>query len=471
MWGEASLPGFPKDALPPFTRAAMKWITQRPQSGRTDNGRPRPTQTPRNTFITLRRVRGVKADMGRRYRLYPTVDQERVLASWGHTCRALWNTALEQRAYLWTQRRLTLRANEQCKQLTLARAELPWLAELPAQAAQQVLRHLDRAYENFFNPDHPARFPQRKKRRHRVSVSLPGQTVEVRKLNRHWAEVRMPKLGWVRFRLSRALGGTIRNATVSRDGSGWHVSFGVATGVGPQAPNEKPGCGVDFGVAASAYVSTESSPRIKPEGLTAHERQRLEALEQRKSRQIAYARKHQGGRHSRRLRATIASIDRLKARETNRRRDFTHKLTTDLAQNHGFVGIEDLRVTQMTSSARGTPDRPGRGVSQKAGLNRAILDNCPTERRRQLEYKCRLYGSELIAVPAFHTSQTCAACGKVDPASRRGCGRLFVCAHCRHEDDADHNASVEIEARARRAGGSAINSTRSTGKVRVSTSG
>lgn len=81
----------------------MKWITQRPQSGRTDNGRPRPTQTPRNTFITLRRVRGVKADMGRRYRLYPTVDQERVLASWGHTCRALWNTALEQRAYLWTQ--------------------------------------------------------------------------------------------------------------------------------------------------------------------------------------------------------------------------------------------------------------------------------------------------------------------------------------------------------------------------------
>lgn len=281
----------------------------------------------------------------------------------------------------------------------------------------------------------------------------------------------MPKLGWVRFRLSRALGGTIRNATVSRDGSGWHVSFGVATGVGPQAPNEKPGCGVDFGVAASAYVSTESSPRIKPEGLTAHERQRLEALEQRKARQITYARKHQGGRHSRRLRATIASIDRLKARETNRRRDFTHKLTTDLAQNHGFVGIEDLRVTQMTSSARGTPERPGRGVSQKAGLNRAILDNCPTERRRQLEYKCRLYGSELIAVPAFHTSQTCAACGKVDPASRRGCGRLFVCAHCRHEDDADHNASVEIEARARRAGGSAINSTRSTGKVRVSASG
>ncbi|MFE9648120.1 hypothetical protein ACFYO0_29190 [Streptomyces sp. NPDC006365] len=146
------------------------------------------------------------------------------------------------------------------------------MSELPAQVAQQVLRHLDRAYENFFNPHHPAAFPQRKKRAHRISVPLPGQTVGVRKINRHWAEVRLPKLGWVRFRLSRALGGTIRNATVSRDGSGWHVSFGVATGVTPQAPNKKPGRGVDFGVTASAYVSTETTPRTKaarPDGTRA----------------------------------------------------------------------------------------------------------------------------------------------------------------------------------------------------------
>ncbi|CBG70320.1 MULTISPECIES: zinc ribbon domain-containing protein [Streptomyces] len=89
------------------------------------------------------------------------------------------------------------------------------------------------------------------------------------------------------------------------------------------------------------------------------------------------------------------------------------------------------------------------------------------ERRRHLAYKCELYGSQLIAVPAFHTSQTCAACGTVDTDSREGSGRLFSCVHCGHEDDADHNASIEIEARARRTGGSVTNSTRSTRAVRV----
>ncbi|MFC4886190.1 RNA-guided endonuclease InsQ/TnpB family protein [Streptomyces beijiangensis] len=383
----------------------------------------------------------------------------------------MWNVALEQRVYMWKQRRYTLRAIEQCTHLTTARAELPWLAELPAQAAQQVLRHLDRAYDNFWNPKHPASFPQRKKRGHQASVSFPGQIVEVRKLNRHWAVVKIPKLGWVRFRLSRALGGALRNATISRDGTGWHVSFGIATGRKAVAQNGRPGCGVDFGVAASAYVSTESEPRIKPVGLTKNEKQRLRALEQLKARQITYAKKHNDGKYGNRLRQTIAAIGKLKTRESNRRQDFTHQLTADLAKNHGFVGIEDLRVPNLTASACGTREQPGKNVAQKAGLNRSILDNCPGERRRQLAYKCDLYGSRLIAVPAFHTSQTCAACGQVDPESRKGCGRLFACAHCGHEDDADHNASVEIEARARRTGGSDINSTHRRPGRRVPPSG
>ncbi|MEV0368449.1 transposase [Streptomyces sp. NPDC050636] len=408
-----------------------------------------------------------KADMGRRYRLYPTVEAGARLTAWGHTCRALWNMALHQRIYAYEQRGKTLNLAGQGVHLTQARKELNWVADLPAQSAQQVLRHLDAAYANFWNPDHPAGFPSFKKRGHRLSVSFPGQAVAVRKLNRHWAEVRLPKLGWVRFRLSRATGGTIRSAAVSRDGNGWHVSFGVHTGRKPEAANGNPACGVDFGVAASAYVSTETEPRRMPPTLTKGEKVRLRFLEQRKARQITYAKKHAGCRYGNRLRKTITQIARLKTRQANRRADFTHKLTTDLAKSHGMVGIEDLRVKNMTKSAKGTVEHPGAKVRQKAGLNRSILDNAPGERRRQLEYKCRMHGSKLVAVPAFHTSQTCAACGKVDPESRQGCGRLFSCVHCRHEDDADHNASLEIEARARRTGGSVTNSTRSTPAVRV----
>ncbi|MFI9360814.1 RNA-guided endonuclease InsQ/TnpB family protein [Kitasatospora sp. NPDC053057] len=411
----------------------------------------------------------VKADMGRRYRLYPTVGQEETLTRWAHTCRALWNVALEQRCYLYRQRGITLMGTAQSKQLVQARAELEWMADLPSECGQRVLANLDAAYLNFWNPDHPAGFPSRKKRGHRTSVPFKGQRVRVRKLNRHWAEVRLPKLGWVRFRLSRALGGVIRNATVSRDGTGWHVSFGVHTGWKPGAPNGRPGCGVDFGVAASAFVSTEAGPRLMPPTLTKAEQARLKHLERKKARQLTYARKHNGGRYSNRMRRTIARITKLKTRQANRRADFTHKLTTDLAQNHGFVGIEDLRVKNMSASAKGTMDTPGKKVAQKSGLNRSILDNAPGERRRQLTYKCRLYGSKLIPVPAFQTSQTCAnpVCGKVDPASRPGCGRIFRCVHCGWEDDADHNASVEIEARARRTGGLVTNSTRSAATARV----
>jgi putative transposase len=408
---------------------------------------------------------GPKANAGRRYRAYPTPEQAERLTGWGHTCRAVWNLALEQRQYLYRHRGVTLRSNEQCAQLTLARGELAWLEDLPAQSAQQVLGQLDRAHDNWWNPQHPAGPPTFKKRSSRLAVPFPGQAIKIRKLNRKWAEVRLPKLGWVRFRLSRPLGGAVRNATVSRDALGWHVAFGVATFAEPAAPNVLPGCGVDFGVACSAYVSDESSPRLLPPTLTAGEQRRLRGLERRKARQVRWAKRHNGGRSSRRLRRTITEIARVRARQARRRRDFTHKLTTDLAKSHGWIGIEDLPVKYLTMSAKGTVDAPGQNVRQKAGLNRGILDNAPYERRRQLAYKAPRFGSELRVVPASGTSQTCSACGRRDPRSRPGCGRVFACTACGHQAHADHNASVVIEARARRAGGTVTNSTRSHPRV------
>jgi putative transposase len=328
-----------------------------------------------------------------------------------------------------------------------------------------VLHQLDRAYDNWWNPEHPAGPPRFKKRSDRLMVPFPGQAVTVRKLNRKWAEVRLPKVGAVRFRLSCPLGGAVRNATVRRDGLGWHVSFGVATDTEPAAPNGLPGCGVDFGVACSAYVSDETGPRLLLPTLTRGEQRRLLGLERRKARQVRWAKRHNGGRYSRRLRCTIAQIAALRARQARRRLDFTHKLTTDLAKSHGWVGIEDLRVKNMTHSAKGTALAPGRGVTAKAGLNRGILDNTPFERRRQLAYKAPRFGSELRVVPAHGTSQTCSACGVRDPGNRPGCGRVFACTTCGHQAHADHNASTVIEARARRAGGTVTNRTRSHPRV------
>jgi putative transposase len=401
----------------------------------------------------------VQADAGRKYRLYPTADQAERLTVWGHTCRAIWNIALEQRWFAWEQRRHTMRAAEQNVCLTQARADMDWVADLPAQCGQQILRHLDQAFDNWWNPRHPAQAPKRKKRNARLSVPFPGQAVRVTRLNRKWGAVRLAKLGWARFRWSRALGGSVRNAAVTADGSGrWHVSFGVAAGTRSAQGNGLPGCGVDFGVACSAYVSDENKPRLMPRTLTVGEERRLAGLERRKARQLAFGKKHNAGRYSNRLRRTIRQIADLKARQARRRLNFNHQLTTDLAKNHGWVGIEDLNVTDMTARSKGNVGQPATNVRQKAGLNRAILDNAWGERRRQLEYKAPRYGSELRVVPAAGTSQTCSRCKVRDPASRPGCGRVFACSACGHTEHADKNASVEIEERARRTVGP--NSTR-----------
>jgi hypothetical protein len=109
--------------------------------------RPRPSAEPRARGADVELSNRAKADAGRRYRAYPTPEQAGRLAGWGHSCRAVWNLALAQRDHLYRHRGVTLRANAQCVQLTRARRDLPWLADLPAQSAQQVLRQLDRAYD------------------------------------------------------------------------------------------------------------------------------------------------------------------------------------------------------------------------------------------------------------------------------------------------------------------------------------
>ena len=115
------------------------------------------------------------ADAARKYRAYPSPEQAGRLIGWGHTCRAIWNAALVQRQILWRERRWTLRSARQCGELTEARAAFDWVADLPAQCAQQILRAMDQAYDNWWNPRHPADAPALRKRGATLSVSFPGQ--------------------------------------------------------------------------------------------------------------------------------------------------------------------------------------------------------------------------------------------------------------------------------------------------------
>jgi len=131
------------------------------------------------------------------------------------------------------------------------------------------------------------------------------------------------------------------------------------------------------------------------------------------------------------------------------RKDFLHKTTTTISQNHALVCIEDLQVRNMSRSSKGTSERPGKRVSQKSGLNRAILDQGWAEFRRQLEYKMQWAGGMLLAVPAHHTSQTCPSCGHV-AAENRSTQAQFLCVACEHTAHADLVGAINVLERGQR---------------------
>jgi len=386
-----------------------------------------------------------KANNARKYRLILSEEDSDRLTGWCHTRRAIRNVALAHRENLYQGRGIRLWSSDQSPFLTQARKDFAWMADLPAQAAQVAIRDVDQAYLNWWNPSHPAGPPTFEKRTARLRFSLPGQAIDVRHTGRKWSEVWIPKLGWRKFRRHRPIDGTVRSATFSfATGSGWQVSFGIASKTIASPPNGKPVTGIDFGIACSAFLADEEEPRMLSKTLTPGEQQRLVGLERRKARQISWAKRYNGDRYSSRLRLTIQEIARLYARQARRRNDFTHKLTTDVAKNHGIVGIEDLRIKDMTASAKGTVITPGTNVAVKAGINRGILDNAHGERRRQLEYKCPKFGSQLVPVPAPDTSTKCSKCKAVDPANRHGCSRKFHCVACGHRDHADRNAAKNV---------------------------
>jgi putative transposase len=394
----------------------------------------------------------VQADSGRKYRAYPTSEQAERLTSWGHTCRWLYNTALTQREHR-ARRSTTWRIglNAQCAHLTRARQELDWVADLPAQAGQQVLRHLDRAFRNWWDPAHPAERPTRKRRTASLAVPFPGQAVTVRRLNRRWAVVTVPKLGELRFRWSRPLGGTVRNASVSFDGAAWQVSFGVATGQKPPARHLVPASsvGIDRGVKAALALSDGrlwNRPFRSP-----GQQAELARLKSKAGRQET-ARRGTRAKTSRRALRTRAAINRAEAGTRARRQDYAHWTANRICGRYALVGVEELRIRNMTTSAKGTVEQPGGNVAQKAGLNRSILDKGWYTFELALHNQARKTGTRIVRVPAAYTSQRCSDCTFVHRDSRES-QAVFRCVACGFTCHADVNAAINVRDAAEAASG------------------
>jgi putative transposase len=367
-----------------------------------------------------------------RYRLLPSPAQEEVLRDHCAHARYVWNLAVEQHSHWHPGRTSAPGYLEQCRQLTRARTEHEWLREGSQMVQQQALRDFAQAMAAFFDQENPAGRPSWRKAGRdegfRVVAVKPG---EVRRLSRHVGEVWVPKVGWVRFRWSRAVPSGVKSYRATMDRAGrWHIAFAVIPEPIP-APGNGEVVGVDRGVAVSAALSTGELLCVP--GLTARERRRLLRMERK------LARGKRGSNRRGRVRLVIA---RLKARETDRRKDWAEKASTSLARRFDIVRVENLDVTSMTRSARGTAGAPGRNVRQKSGLNREIMRSSWGLLARRLEDKAP--GRVEKINPAF-TSQRCSACGHVDAKSRESQAR-FVCTACGFACNADVNAARNIAA-------------------------
>jgi putative transposase len=138
-----------------------------------------------------------------------------------------------------------------------------------------------------------------------------------------------------------------------------------------------------------------------------------------------------------------AKVTKLHQKIGNIRRDYLHKTTTTISQNHAMVCIEDLQVRNMSKSAAGSAEAPGRNVKAKSGLNKSILDQGWFEFRRQLEYKQAWRGGQVVAVNPRNTSRTCPCCGHVSAENRPTQAR-FACVACGFEENADLVGAINI---------------------------
>ena len=371
--------------------------------------------------------------MSFRYRLCPTPGQAAVMVVHCGQARLVWNVALEQ---MRTARSMGLRCDwgdweHQLAELRNAEG-FEWLAEGSSSVQQQALRQLRRAFMNFWsNPEHfrPPKFRSKA----RTAEGFAIRDVSVRKINRKYSAVHVPKVGWVKFRRHRTLG-PHGMAHVTRDRVGrWFVSFAAPQPAVERAPTGR-SVGVDVGVEVTAATSDGELlhiPRPTDKERDRHRRLKIKVSQQQKG--------------SRRRADTLRAIAKLEARWADRRRDWCEKTSLALVRDYDTITFENLRIPNMVRSARGTVDAPGSNVAAKRGLNRSIAESCWGQLARRTRDKAEASGVAFVRTEAAHTSQRCSHCGHTDPANRPSRDR-FVCVECGHANHADINAATNIDA-------------------------
>lgn len=349
-----------------------------------------------------------------KFRIYPNKTQQTALAiQFGHS-RYVYNAMLAERMAVYRDRGETMNYVDTAKRVTILKQteETEWLREADSQVLQQALRDLDRAYQNFFAKR--AGFPRFKARHNKQSIRYP-QRVKVELTAKR---TYLPKVGWVKTVFHRSIEGTIKNVTVSKTKSGrYFASFQVEVEIVPPVYRGKQ-VGLDLGLSSFAALS-DGRKVDNPRHLIKAQK-KLRRLQKRLSR----AQKGSVGREKTRFK-----VARQYERVANQRKDFQHKLSHALVQEHRLTAIEDLHIKGMVRNKR---------------LAKHISDAGWGEFVRQLHYKGDWYGCDVLSVDRrYPSSKTCSTCGAVMEAMPLQI-RKWQCPICHTHHDRDVNAAINI---------------------------
>lgn len=358
-----------------------------------------------------------------KFRIYPTKEQQEKISKNIGCCRFVYNYYLNKRIEVYEQSNETFNYYACAKDLTQLKKqeEFKWLGEAEAAALQNSLNNLDIAFKNYFkglNQSHNVGYPKFKSKHNQIqSYTSKNNNNSIKILHNL---IQLPKLGFIKIKLSKTVTGNILSVTVSKNKCNQYycaINFDQTDFI----PFDHTGCAIGIDLGLKDYAITSDGIKFDYPKFYLKSQNNLAKLQKRLSR------KSRGSMNSEKARLKLAKFSQHVA---NQRKDFLHKLSTQLIKENDIICIETLKVANMLKNHK---------------LAKHIQDSSWSEFIRQLGYKASWNNRKLQKIDTyFPSSQLCSSCGYKNAETKDLNVRNWKCPECNTLHDRDINAAKNI---------------------------